>query len=406
MNANEREAERETPMFLTISLAVVLGLAAGVGGGTAPQPEAELATMLHITWSRGPDLPQGFQDSNGGVYKNRLISIGGFCAGHDNDKKPGKYPRGFLKKVWALDLADEAAGWKDLPEFPGDARQGLLAVAMEDGIYAWGGFSYSEPYCYRDGYRLSERDGAWTWTPLPALPWAICGAMSCAIGSKIYVFGGADYDREAFYTQTDRHGKEPRLGARLIVLDTRNLEAGWTRLAECPGTPRWVGAIAAVHGNLYVIGGATGGTSYCTVVDNWRYDPDADRWTRLRDLPIASGNFPGGAIVFEDRYLVLGGGYQYSKVMNPDGTTREPYGTARRFHDTGAYYNDMFVYDVETGLFGRADSMPLNNNLSMTVIHDGRIYLIGGEIGGAVVEGVFYGHHPELCLEGKIEKAR
>ena len=367
----------------------------------APQPEGELRQMLAISWSRGPDLPQGFQDSNGGVIGDMLVTVCGFCSGRDNDRKPGKYPRGFLKKVWGLDLADETKGWKELPEFPGVARQGLLAATVDNAIYFWGGFSYSEPYTYKDGYRLGHQADRWTWDPLPALPWPICGGMCCAIGPRIYVFGGADYNAEAFFTSSDRHGGNPRLGARLIAFDTDHPETGWRPLTECPGTPRWVAAMAAVKGKIYVLGGATG-SPYCTVVDNWMYDPARDVWSRLRDLPVASGNFPAGSIAFQDRYIILGGGYQYAKVANPDGTTREPYGTAHRFQDKGDYFSDMFVYDAETGLFGRADSMPLNNNLSMMIVRGGEVLMIGGETGGAIVEGVFYGHHPDLFLKGRI----
>jgi len=368
-----------------------------------PQDENALNKMLAITWSRGPDLPQGFQDSNGGVAGNILITVCGFCSGRDNDKKPGRYPRGFLRKVWGLDLADERAGWKELPQFPGAPRQGLSAAVVKDVLYCWSGFSYSEPYCYTDGYRLSPQDGGWEWAPLPVLSWPVCGAMMSAIGSKIYLFGGADYDAEAFYTQTDRKGECPRMGARLQVFDSASPAGGWQRLADCPGTPRWVAAMAAVRGYLYVIGGATG-SPYCTVVDNWRYDPVTDRWERLRDLPVASGNFPAGAIVFKNRYLILGGGYQYDCVANPDGTTRKPYGTPRRFQDKGDYFCDMFVYDTVTGLFGRADPMPLNNNLSMTVVNGDALYLIGGETGGAIIDGEYYGHHPELCLKGVVSE--
>lgn len=368
----------------------------------APQPESDLKLLLSITWSRGPDLPQGLQDSNGGVLGDMLVTACGFCAGRDNDKKPGRYPRGFLKKAWALDLNNPSQGWIALPDFPGDARQGLTAVPVGDALYSWGGFSYSEPYCYQDGYRLARRDGAWTWEPLPALPWPLCAVGVCAIGSRIFVFGGADYDAEAFYTNADRHGRNERLGARLLVFDTANAASGWKRLADCPGTPRWVCATAAVHDKVYVIGGATG-SPYATVVDNWVYDPAADRWSRIRDLPIASGNFPAGKIVYEDRYILLGGGFQYSKVANPDGTYREPYGMPHRFQDKGDYYNDMFVYDTQTDTFGRATSLPLNNNLSMMVVHGDEVYLLGGETGGAVVEGEFYGHHPELFLKGKIK---
>ena len=372
--------------------------------GCEPQSENDLKSLLRITWSRGPNLPQGFQDNNGGVLDHFLVSACGFCAGRDNDKKPGKYPRGFLKKVWALDLEQASGGWADLPEFPGAARQGLMAAVVEGVLYCWGGFSYSEPYCYRDGFRLFRRDGSWTWDALPPLPWPICTAGTCVMDSKIYLFGGADYNAEAFFTKAGRKGECPRLGAQLLLFDTKTPGEGWKRLAECPGTPRWVAAVATVGDSIYVIGGATG-DPYSTVVDNWVYIPETGTWTRIRDLPIASGNFPAGRIVFKNRYLVLGGGYQYSLVTNPDGTTRKPYGTARRFHDQGSYYSDMFVYDTQTNLFGRADSMPLNNNLSMMLVEGGEIYMLGGETGGATVEGEFYGHHPELFLKGRIEAA-
>ena len=48
-------------------------------------------------WERGPDLPQGFQDSDGGFIGTQLITVGGFCGGGDDARKPGHYPRGFLK---------------------------------------------------------------------------------------------------------------------------------------------------------------------------------------------------------------------------------------------------------------------------------------------------------------------
>src|SRR4051812_12953416 len=56
---------------------------------------AQLAPMLKIAWSRGPNLPQGFQDSDGGFIGDTLVTAGGFCSGGlplDNEKKPGVYP--------------------------------------------------------------------------------------------------------------------------------------------------------------------------------------------------------------------------------------------------------------------------------------------------------------------------
>jgi hypothetical protein len=388
--------------MLAVVLCATLSAAAFAETPYAPQPEDTLKTMLTITWSRGPNVPQGFQDSNGGVLGHVLVTACGFCAGHNNDRKPGKYPRGFLNKTWAIDLANEKAGWLPLPDFPGAPRQALYAACVGDAVYFWGGFSYSAPFCHTDGYRLSKAGADWKWEPLPPLPWPCSSGGTCALGTKIYLFGGADYDADKFYTATDRAGKLNRLGAQLLVFDTNTPAAGWKKLTECPGTPRFVEAFAALDGKLYAIGGATG-TPYGTVVDNWMYDPATDKWSRLRDLPIASGNFPSGNIVFQDRYLVLGGGYQYDHVANPDGSVRNPYGKPHKFQDKGDYYNDVFVYDTRTGEFGRATSMPLNNNMSMLTVHNGTFMSLGGETGTGVVEGEFYGHHPDLFLKGKIE---
>lgn len=385
----------------------------------SPQPQTEIEHWIDIDWQLGPDLPRGFQDSDGGFLGSKLITMGGFCSGgleEDNRRKPGKYPRGFMKTGWALDIAQPNASWTALPDFPGDARQGLFAAKVGDALYFWGGFSYSAPFCYQDGYSLKQSpDGQWNWSRLPDLPWKTSSAGICTIGTKIYLCGGADYDGvTGFFTEHDRDKKIPRLGARLLVCDTEHLEDGWKELTSCPGTPRFVMAFQAVGGKLYLIGGATGDVvkegqryGYCTVVDNWSYDPATDQWSRLRDLPVSSGNFPKSSnLVFQDRYLILPGGHQYTYVVNPDGTIRSSYGQAGRKRPESGLHNDVFVYDTQTNLFGRGDSLPIDNNLPMSVVHDDSLYMIGGETGGGEIQGKYYGHHPDLLLIGKLKLTR
>ena len=370
--------------------------------------------MLKINWRLGTDLPQGFQDSDGGILRSRLITVGGFCSGgleEDNRRKPGRYPRGFLQKSWALDLDRASREWTSLPDFPGAARQALSAALVEDALYFWGGFSYDAPYCYADGWRLTHEGNQWRWSQLPDFPWKINSAALAVVGSRIYACGGSDYNAERFFTETDREGEIEGLGSRLLVFDTGATEAGWRELPRCPGTPRWVHTMTSVDGQLYVIGGASGetireGTSvgYCTIVDNWKFDTEQESWTRLRDLPVASGNFPRSTNnVFQNRYIILPGGYQYGHVLNPDGTLRQPYGQVHSANPNSGLCNDVFVYDIQANLFGTADSLPIDNNLPMTVVRDDSIYLIGGETGGGVVDGQYYGHHPDLLLIGTIE---
>ena len=121
---------------------------------------------------------------------------------------------------------------------------------------------------------------------------------------------------------------------------------------------------------------------------------------------MASGNFPSGQIVYKDRYILLIGGCQYAKIENPDGSLRPPYGVTAKHYKDNPYFSDMWVYDVKTGLFGTATPLPLNNNMPMAVLNDSRIYLIGGETGGSVIEGEHFGHHPDLFLVGSIEEVR
>lgn len=230
----------------------------------SPLPQSQLKSWIKIDWSVGSDLPQGFQDSDGGIIGSQLITSCGFCSGgleEDNRRKPGRYPRGFLTKTWALDLDHKSSYWTPLPDFPGAARQGLFSAVVGDSLYFWGGFSYSAPFCYADGHRL-QRDagGIWNWQPLPDLPWKLTSAALCVLGSKIYLCGGADYDGETgFFTEHDRSKNQRRMGARLLVLDTQRLDKGWLALPECPGTPRFVQAFQQVGGKLYLIGGETGG---------------------------------------------------------------------------------------------------------------------------------------------------
>ncbi len=297
--------------------------------------------LLTIDWTRGSNLPQGFQDSDGGVLDNHLITVAGFCSGglpEDNRRKPGRYPRGFLKKGWSLDLTSTQPDWQRLPDFPGAARQGLSAARVGKALYFWGGFSYTDPYCYSDGWRLSREGDTWKWNPLPALPRPVSSPAMSVVGTRIFAFGGADYDAAAFYTEADRSGGSKRLGARLLVLDTQDIPAGWKELDACPGTPRWVHTMAAIGEKLFVIGGASGNTSrdgtnygYCSVVDNWTYDTKRQTWSQLEDLPVSSGNFPRSTgLVFKNRYIILPGGHQYDSVLNPDGAIRPKYGLASR----------------------------------------------------------------------------
>ena len=42
--------------------------------------------------------------------------------------------------------------------------------------------------------------------------------------------------------------------------------------------------------------------------------------------------------------------------------------------------------------------------MPMAVVHGDDIFVIGGEADALEIGGEYYGHHPDLCLHGKIEE--
>ena len=325
-----------------------------------------------------------------------------------------------MHETWGLDLTNPAADWTPLPDFPGSnnasnvdgaGRQELASIVVNNEIYAWGGFNYTAPFAYADGYRLSHAGGVWAWDALPSLPHAVSSPGITAVGDFIYSVGGADYDSTAFYTETDRNGSVPDLGAKFHQLDTTNLAAGWTALPELSGTARWVHATAAVGDQIYVFGGATGGPPYRSVVDNWRYDPIADAWERLRDTPVSVSGYSTGTLVYQNRYVLLLTGYPHATILNPDGTSRPRYGTPSAIDRTGwkhhgknpaSYENHAWAYDAHKDLYGTVTFLPFDDHAQTAHIVGDTVYLFPGETGGFYWENEYFGHAPEFVLKGKL----
>ena len=266
------------------------------------------------------------------------------------------------------------------------------------------------------------------------MPWGISTGGVCAIGSKIYIFGGGDYDSKKFAWETNIAGDIERFGARLLVFDTAHLDAGWKELSQCPGTTRMRAGMAAVDGKVYVLGGFAGS------VDSWRYDPQTDKWERLRDLPVSCGGFGSGLILYKNRYILLTAGDEFNTVRNPDGTTRwvpiQEYGDeARKFRavrnpdgtnrpgygkasqvnmwwqqhpnpglNGARFHNSVWIYDTRTNLYGTATNLPHDDMVPSIYIIGDIMYLFPSETGGFMWEGEYFGHQPEFVLKGKLKE--
>jgi N-acetylneuraminic acid mutarotase len=410
----------ETPMtrwrFLKIALLAASATAwVGVGVGRAQEFKAialdELRPMLKIEWRLGPDYPMGIQDSAVGCVDGKIVSAGGFTR-HPLDickRFPdafGGQPSGFTSLAFVFDPKSESAGWTRIADMPGPARQGAAVAVVDNMLYAAGGMSYTEPLSYCDTYRLKNENGKWVWEPLETcqLPWPAYGAAAstAVIGKKIYLCGLADFflapggDGPDFHSEAGRDGTV--VGRALLVLDTTDLKAGWKRLSDCPGVPKFDSAIAVAGGKIYQLGGVFGPLAksvppYSNAIDSWVYDPAKDHWTRLRDTPPGSNR---RALVYADRYILLIGGYNCPKNRNLDQTETDVYNAEEKKRDWRDFFETtVFVYDTKTGTWGKADSLAEKTSLPSSTTSGDALYCLGGEGGPRL-------WHPATLQIGKI----
>ncbi len=170
-------------------------------GGTDAKGALSSAWMLNVG-SDGkaqltalPSLPATV-DNMAACYADGKI----YVAGGNVDGKPSN-------ALFALDLADTAAGWKQLKSFPGNPRvQPVLAASSATGktlLYMWGGFAGRgegrEPSLDTDGLCFNPAKGSWS--PLPAPVDAAGEALSTGGGTAvtlpsgdIMVMGGVNKD--------------------------------------------------------------------------------------------------------------------------------------------------------------------------------------------------------------------
>jgi len=116
-------------------------------------------------------------------------------------------------------------------------------------------------------------------------------AAAAVIGADMYLFGGL-----------------AKLGEISTAASTlHRFRRSWQPCPAFPGAARITAAVTAHQGRLYVFGGVsqTAGQAIENRRDAWSFDPAANRWNRLRDLPVARRAW--SAVSSGDRILLLGG---------------------------------------------------------------------------------------------------
>ena len=190
------------------------------------------------------------------------------------------------------------------------------------------------------------------WHTVAPLPAALNNVQSVAIGDDIYYLGGLV------------GLLQPQDDSVSIYHTTTNTFSEGTPMPA--GRARGAGGAAVYDGKIYVAGGLHDGTSV-----PWFdvYDPVADTWTQLPDMPRARDHFHA-AVVNGTFYAI--GGRRSSSTNCCNATVTE---------------NDSF--SLSTGSWSTSNApLPTQRAASATAVLGDEILVIGGEGGGAVFDEV------------------
>ena len=231
-------------------------------------------------WSLGPSLPQPLHHTHAAAVGGKLYVMGGETDGAFTGR-PGKE----VANTWVHDPA--VGGWV--------ARAPMLTARSAGGEAVLDGKIYVAGGREAGGSAFEAYDPATdTWEKLPDLPSQRNHLAMAAIDGKIIVAGG----------RTGPGFTAERLNV-VEIYDPRTRR--WTTGAPLPA-PRAGITGAALAGCMFVFGGEGERTDVLGLTANtYGYDPRADQWTKLPDLPIAVHGLKGSAVV-DGRIFLPGGG--------------------------------------------------------------------------------------------------
>ena len=252
----------------------------GYPPGRLPSDLVQIYDTATGRWSLGPNLPQPLHHTVAAVVDGKLYVIGGEIDGASTGQPPQ-----FIATTWVHDPA--VGGWEERAPMP-TARSGGGKAVIDGKIYVAGGRPPG-------GSAFEVYDPATdTWEQLPDLPTQRNHLAMVALNGKAIVPGGR-FGPGAGAERTD--------AVEIYDPATRR----WTSGSPLPA-PRG-GITGAVHaGCMFVFGGEGERTHVLGLTPNtYAYDPRADRWTQLPDLPIAVHGLKGSAVI-GGRIFLPGGG--------------------------------------------------------------------------------------------------
>jgi N-acetylneuraminic acid mutarotase len=252
----------------------------GYPPGRLPSNLVQIYDPATGRWSLGPSLPQPIHHTTVKSVNGKLYMMGGEIDGASTGR-----PEKYVADVWVHDPA--VGGWVKRAPMP-TPRSGGGSAVIDGKIYVAGGRPPG-------GSAFEVYDPATDkWEKLPDLPTQRNHLAMVALNGKIIVAGG----------RTGPGAMAERVG---VVEIYDPAPRRWTKGAPLPA-PRG-GITGAVNaGCMFVFGGEGERTHVLGLTPTvYGYDPRADRWTTLPNLPIAVHGLKGSAVI-GGRIFLPGGG--------------------------------------------------------------------------------------------------
>jgi N-acetylneuraminic acid mutarotase len=288
--------------------------------------------ILH--WEESARMPLPRAGYMAGAVSDRLLLAGG-----------SYWENG--AKHWSsrADLFDPSTGrWLETAAMPEETaampeeRSDAACVSVNGVLYVLGGGAGEQ--VRKDA--LAFEHGQWHRLPAADLPAPRLYASAVAIGARIFVAGGIA-----------QAGNYQSASNEFWTWDSSHPALGWQVLPPVPGSPRFTHAMVAYQNRVYIFGGATAGPpDVRNLSDAVVFDPAANRWDHLPDLPFARRAW-GGVVYGHD--LLLLGGY------------------------TNTYETEIYRFDSATGKLHAAGALLHPYAAAIFVSVNGRLVVAGGE---------------------------
>lgn len=295
-------------------------------------------------WAPQTEVPTSRNGVATAVVNGKIYIIGGVP--YSNKAGPG------WSAVPTVEVYDTRTGvWGKAADIPTPRITAQAAVFAGD-IYVFGGYSRGKIRGEKDHKTVEVYNTRTnTWSKTRDMPTLRRGFKTAVVDGKIYVIGGAIYDKQ----------RDVRVATDLVEAYDPLTER-WKKRANMPTKRMWIDT-EVVNNKIYAIGGEVSPRHGVPDADQFfarieEYNPRTDRWRKRPDMPLLRFSFATVAI---DKKIYLIGGYTRDNGFKT--------------------LTSIDVYEPSLNRWGAIPPLP-TPKIAPAVAVNGVIYMLGGFIRG------------------------